>query len=135
MLWNEDAGAWLDYDLINKKPRNYFVPTNLAPLWTGAYNTADRDHIAEKVLNYIKVNKLDSYPGGVPNSLLHSGEQWDLPNVWPPMQYLLIEGLRTLQNQEANELAFKWASRWVRSNFIAFRSTRAMYEKVCNADD
>lgn len=132
MLWDEEAGAWLDYDLINKKRRNYFVPTNLSPLWTGCFNTANREHITERVMNYIKVNKLDSFPGGVPNSLLQSGEQWDFPNVWPPMQYILIEGLKALQDKEAEELAFQWASRWVRSNFIAFRSTRAMFEKVCS---
>lgn len=62
--------------------------------------------------------------------LSQSGEQWDYPNVWPPMQYLLVEGLRALETQEACKLSFEWASRWVRSNFIAYKQTRAMFEKV-----
>jgi len=25
------------------------------------------------------------YPGGIPTSLLDSGEQWDFPNAWAPL--------------------------------------------------
>lgn len=83
-------------------------------------------------MSYINDTGIDLYPGGVPNTLMQSGEQWDYPNVWPPMQYILVEGLKALDDEKASELAFDWASRWVRSNFIAFRDTRAMYEKVMN---
>ncbi|XP_031633665.1 trehalase isoform X3 [Contarinia nasturtii] len=129
VLWNEEAGAWFDYDLINQKPRPYFVPTNLSPLWTGAFNTAEKELLSKKVLKYINETGIDLFPGGVPNTLIQSGEQWDYPNVWPPMQYLLVEGLRALETQEACKKSFEWASRWVRSNFIAYKSTRAMFEK------
>lgn len=130
VLWNEEAGTWLDYDLINEKPRNYFVPTNLSPLWVGCFNTNDKAHIAAKTLAYIKKTGLDLFPGGVPNTLLQSGEQWDYPNVWPPMQYILVEALRALGDKKADDLALSWTSRWVQSNFLAYKETRAMYEKV-----
>lgn len=130
VLWNEEAGTWLDYDLINEKPRNYFVPTNLSPLWVGCFNTNDKAHIAAKTLAYIKKTGLDLFPGGVPNTLLQTGEQWDYPNVWPPMQYILVEALRALGDKKADDLALSWTSRWVQSNFLAYKETRAMYEKV-----
>lgn len=28
-------------------------------------------------------------------SLVESGQQWDAPNAWPPLQALLVEGLAT----------------------------------------
>lgn len=65
----------------------------------------------------------------MPNTLNPSGEQWDFPNVWSPMQYLLIYGLENLKTTKTSDLAYKWAERWVRSNFAAFNDTRAMYEK------
>lgn len=34
------------------------------------------------------------YPGGIPTSLKESGQQWDYPNAWPPLQHMLIEGRR-----------------------------------------
>lgn len=86
VLWHDDVGAWLDWDMINNKPRNYFVPTNLAPLWTKCFNEADTANLTTKVLKYIDSVGIDKYPGGVPNSLQLSGEQWDYPNVWAPMQ-------------------------------------------------
>lgn len=130
VLWNEEVGVWLDYDTINQRSRNLFVPTNLAPLWTKAYNADKTQQISKSVLAYVERLKLDSYPGGVPNSLYRSGEQWDFPNVWPPMQYLLVEGLDNLGTPEAKSLSSSWGQRWVKSNFAAYRETRAMYEKV-----
>lgn len=32
------------------------------------------------------------YPGGIPTSLKESGQQWDYPNAWPPLQHMLIDG-------------------------------------------
>lgn len=105
------------------------MPTNLFPLWVGAYNTADRA-LAEKVLRYVDKMGLDKFPGGVPNTLADTNEQWDYPNVWPPMQYVMIESMRNLNTNRSNELAFSWSQRWVRSNFIAYKRTQAMFEKV-----
>ncbi|XP_036334334.1 trehalase isoform X2 [Rhagoletis pomonella] len=127
--WNDEAGVWLDYDLINQKPRDYFVPTNLAPLWTGAFNALDSKRLSASVLKYIEKLNLDSYPGGVPNTLANTGEQWDFPNVWAPMQYLLVVGLENLDTPEAKNLSEKWAHRWVKSNFEAYKQTQAMFEK------
>lgn len=128
--WNEEVGVWLDYDLINKKSRNYFVPTNLSPLWTMAYNRNHSDKISKSVMRYIDELELDKYPGGVPNTLYQTGEQWDYPNVWPPMQYILIQGLENLGTIEATELSKCWLDRWIKSNFAAYRETRIMFEKV-----
>lgn len=65
----------------------------------------------------------------MPNTLYQTGEQWDFPNVWSIMQYILIYGLENLQDADASSLAFKWAQRWVQSNYAAFKETGAMYEK------
>ncbi|XP_017092529.1 trehalase isoform X2 [Drosophila bipectinata] len=134
VLWNEEAGVWLDYDMINKKSRDYFVPTNLVPLYANAFNITDSEKISAKVLNYIKKNKLDTFPGGVPNTLYNTGEQWDLPNVWAPMQYFLVEGINNLNTPEAKALSKEWAIRWVKSNFKAYKDGRHMYEKY-NAEE
>lgn len=129
MLWDEDLGCWLDYDLINQKRRPYFTPTNLSPLWTNCFNQSRSAHIADRVLSYLNETEVDKYPGGVPNSLYFTGEQWDFPNVWAPMQYLVIFSLENLKDERTSALAFKWAERWIRSNYVAFRDYGNMYEK------
>lgn len=130
VLWNEEAGTWLDYDLINQKPRPYFVATNLSPLYFGCYNASDKSAIARKALAYIDTVGIDAFPGGVPATLMQTGEQWDYPNAWAPLQHWLAEGLRTLDDKNATELANKWTRRWTLSNYIAYKETKAMFEKV-----
>mgnify|MGYP002655288807 CR=1 FL=1 len=79
MLWNDEVGAWLDYDILNDKQRNYFLATNLSPLWMRCYDPTKREHIAERVVHYINNTKfgelkLDDFPGGVPTSFNPTGE-------------------------------------------------------------
>lgn len=133
VLWNQEDGIWYDFDIINNKPRKYFVPTNLAPLWTLCFDFTKSQEISDSVVKYlVNTTKVDSYPGGVPNTLMPTGEQWDFPNVWPPMQYILVKALDNLNTKESKALAEKWAIRWVTSNFKAYsdKNTRHMYEKV-----
>lgn len=129
-MWNEEAGIWYDYDLINQKPRAYFTPSNLSPLIFGCYNTNDKSTLARKILAYIEKAGIDAFPGGVPASLMQTGEQWDYPNAWAPQQHWMSEGLRTLNDKNATELANKWTQRWTLSNYIAFKETKVMFEKV-----
>lgn len=73
MLWHDTVGSWLDYDMLNNKGRDYFSASNLSPLWLKAYDPEKATDIATKVLEYIKRTGIDDYPGGVPNTLEHSG--------------------------------------------------------------
>ena len=40
VLWNDEIGAWFDYDMKQgkqRKERNNFYPSNIAPLWADCY--------------------------------------------------------------------------------------------------
>lgn len=39
-------------------------------------------------------------------------------------------GLNGLNTPQTRELAHQWTARWVRTNYMAFAQTGAMYEKV-----
>ena len=30
--------------------------------------------------------------GGVPTTLENSGQQWDFPNIWPPLEHIIVRG-------------------------------------------
>jgi len=47
--------------------------------------------------------------------LEHSGEQWDDPNAWPPIQYIMIMGLDNTNDVGAKELTFL---KWQRNGYI-----------------
>ncbi len=37
VFWNDERGAWFDYDTKLSKQRLYFYPSNVAPLWAECY--------------------------------------------------------------------------------------------------
>uniref|UniRef100_A0A1B6FTE3 Trehalase n=1 Tax=Cuerna arida TaxID=1464854 RepID=A0A1B6FTE3_9HEMI len=128
ILWREDRGMWLDYDLKNLKSRDYFYMSNFAPLWTGSY-TKSKEELSKRVIHYLNESKVGEYVGGIPTSLYASGEQWDFPNAWPPLQSILIEGLVRLQTPAATQTARLYAERWLRSNYKGYMIFNKMFEK------
>lgn len=64
--------------------------SNFAPLWVA--RCAPRAHRARALASLAASPLLR--PGGVATSGRVSGEQWDAPNVWPPLQCILVEACR-----------------------------------------
>ena len=92
ILWDEKEKMWFDYDLQNNKPRNYFYPSNLFPLWAESYDLNERKMVAESAVDYLRKTGAMKCKGGIPTSLENSGQQWDYPNAWPPLQHILVSG-------------------------------------------
>ena len=133
VFWSEDKGIWFDYDLEAKSLSNDFYLSNLVPLWCESYGIEkERSYVIKQVMNYLKSNKLLSYPGGVPVSLIKSDQQWDLPYNWPPLQYFLVMGLHKAGSfcDEAKSYALDLANQWVLNVFEVYKSkNHLMFEK------
>ncbi|XP_028429123.1 trehalase [Perca flavescens] len=126
VLWDAERGAWFDYNLVTHSKHFEFYPSNLAPLWAQCYS---RPEMAEKAVQYLKGSGALQFPNGVPTSLRDSGQQWDYPNAWPPLQHMLIRGLSKLPSEDAKQLAFDLAQRWIKTNWLAYTKYEAMFEK------
>ncbi|XP_072945752.1 trehalase-like isoform X2 [Epargyreus clarus] len=129
VLWHEDVGAWLDYSLESGRRRDYFYPSNVSPLWTGCYDMARKEYFVNRVINYLDKTKVDIFEGGIPTTFEHSGEQWDYPNAWPPLQDIVVMGLANTEIPDAMRLATELSTKWVRSNFEVWKKKTAMLEK------
>jgi alpha,alpha-trehalase len=64
-------------------------------------------------------------PGGFVTTTLASGQQWDAPNGWPPLQWLAIEGVWRCRA----DLADTARARWLALNRRAYRASGKMTEK------
>ena len=64
--------------------------------------------------------------GGVSTTLLKTGQQWDRPNGWAPLQYITIKGLN---NYHQDSLAKVIALRWLKVNIDNFNQTGKLMEK------
>jgi len=65
-------------------------------------------------------------PGGFVTTLIVSGQQWDAPNGWPPLEWLTIEGVRRYGRAE---LADSARARWLALNRRTYETTHKMTEK------
>jgi alpha,alpha-trehalase len=65
-------------------------------------------------------------PGGFVTTLVASGQQWDAPNGWPPLEWLAIEGVRRYGRAD---LADRARARWLVLNRRTYGSTGKMTEK------
>ncbi|XP_051253058.1 trehalase [Dicentrarchus labrax] len=126
VLWDAERGAWFDYNLVTHSKHFEFYPSNLAPVWAQCYS---RPEMGEKAVQYLKGSGALEFPNGVPTSLRESGQQWDYPNAWPPLQHMLIDGLSKLPSADAKQLAFDLAQRWIKTNWVAYQKYKAMFEK------
>jgi len=70
------------------------------------------------------------YPGGIPTSTVSSGQQWDFPNAWPPLQWMFIFGLSQGEHESLKMAAKEAAQKWVSANWIGWKMNNTMYEKV-----
>ena len=125
IFWDKDRYFYFDYNLKNKKTTRTFSLAACYPLF---FEIADSERAAS-VANTIEKKFLK--PGGVITTLNHTGQQWDAPNGWAPLQHITINGLR---NYGFNNLANEIKSRWLRLNTNVFDRTKKMFEKY-NVED
>jgi alpha,alpha-trehalase len=64
--------------------------------------------------------------GGFVTTTIASGQQWDAPNGWPPLQWLSIQGVRRYGRGDLADLA---RDRWLAVNRRTYRLTGKMTEK------
>lgn len=88
LLWDEDHGMFMDYDVVHQKRRFYPFATTLFPLWVGAVTPARARQVAEHALALLEE------PGGLVTSNRVTGYQWDAPYGLAPLQLVAVEALR-----------------------------------------
>ena len=64
--------------------------------------------------------------GGFVTTQVASGQQWDAPNGWPPLQWLAVQGVRRYGH---DGLADRARDRWLAVNRRVYKATGKMTEK------
>ncbi|HYP18403.1 MAG TPA: alpha,alpha-trehalase TreF [Opitutus sp.] len=123
--WSEEARFFCDYDLAAGRPATALTLAGVFPLYCGIATPEQ----AAAVKHAIETRFLR--PGGVVTTLVNSGQQWDAPNGWAPLQWVTIQAL---ENYGHGELAAEIARRWTRLNADVFARTGKLMEKY-NVED
>jgi len=119
-LWNGKLQSFTDYLWREGRAVDEVTAAAASPLFFGLAN----DEQAAGVANALRANLLKAH--GLVSTPIDTGEQWDAPNGWAPLQWIAIEGLRRYRQ---TELADTIAQRWVKQNLAVFRATGKLVEK------
>jgi alpha,alpha-trehalase len=127
-LWDEEAGLYFDYNPFKGERRIYEFATTFMPLWAGIASPYQAKRVVDNLWKF-------EAPGGILTSTHVSGNQWDAPFGWAPLQLFAIKGLqRCGYYPDARRLALKFVQLVVQE----FERTGTIVEKYdverCSSD-
>ncbi|WP_277043993.1 alpha,alpha-trehalase TreF [Caballeronia mineralivorans] len=120
VLWDPSLRAFGDFDVVHHTLTHRLTAATVYPLYAGV---ASRDQ-AHAVADAVRRGLLR--PGGMATTQVATGQQWDEPNGWAPLQYLAVMGLRRYGEAD---LAQSIATRWIRTNVSYYQRTGKLVEK------
>jgi alpha,alpha-trehalase len=128
VLWDAGSLKWRDFNWKRSAFQHgpdQFYASNFLPLWARAISNISASVADAMVSN--DESALSGFPGGVPTSLVSSGQQWDFPNAWAPLQLFIIESLDHLSeisgSKRSSWLSYDLSRRWLISNYCAWEAT------------
>jgi alpha,alpha-trehalase len=124
-LWNPETNWYEDLNWATGEHTGYLTLAGVYPLFVGAAPPERAERVAEVVREEFLA------PGGLRTSLTTTGQQWDEPNGWPPLQWMTYAGLREYGH---TGLAETIRRRWMDNNERVYANVRKMVEKY-NVED
>lgn len=123
LMWDDSNGFFFDYNYRERKREHFWSLAGYTPLWSGLATT---EQAKRMVANLDKFE----YDGGLantqPNDLIKPYRQWDYPNGWANIHWLVISGLLDYgYKKEAKRIAEKW----LLLNKHVFEETGVFWEK------
>jgi len=119
-LWEGTIDTFFDYDWRNKRAIDKVTAATVYPLFVGMVSRQQ----AQRVARTVRDELLGAH--GVATTTEATGQQWDAPNGWAPLQWIAIDGLR--KNGESS-LAEKIATSWIAENARVYCRTGKLVEK------
>ena len=120
LMWSNGDGFYVDYHLEKNAQTGRLSLAAVYPLY---FKMADQQQ-AEGVAQRIKDDFLKD--GGLLTTTAKTGQQWDAPNGWAPLQWLAVVGLR---HYGFDSLAEEITGRWLNLNKKVYQDTGKMVEK------
>lgn len=119
-LWVGREGRYADWDRVRRLPTSTLSAATLYPLFAGLATPDQARAVAETTRTRLLA------PGGLRSTLTVTGQQWDRPNGWAPLQWVAIAGLARTGHEP---LARDVARRWIATVDRVYRETGRMLEK------
>lgn len=116
-FWNNETSFFHDYDNVAQQQTSALTLAGVFPLF---FQLATPEQ-ASRVHDRLKAEFLQT--GGWVTTLVQSGQQWDWPNGWAPLQWIVY---KALINYGYYETAHEGRRRWLALNDQVFRATSTL---------
>jgi alpha,alpha-trehalase len=122
--WNKKLNYYTDYNFKTRHIWNAVTPAGMYPFCFFENKFGTVNLLAKKAAVAIKMKLLKN--GGIVTTEKNTGEQWDAPNGWAPLEWMTIWGLNRCGQ---DELAKDISLRWIKLNTNVFLRTGKLMEK------
>jgi alpha,alpha-trehalase len=123
--WNAATGFFFDYNTEFKQQQANITAAGMYPLFVKIATPQQATTAAAVATKYLLK------PGGIVTTTSNTGQQWDAPNGWAPLQWVAVSGL---QQYGQTVLAKDIAQRWLAVNDKVYAATGKFMEKY-NVED
>jgi alpha,alpha-trehalase len=123
-FWNKQLSFYTDYNFKTQKQSNNIAPAGLYPFCFINEHPDYMSFLGKQVAAIVREKLLKD--GGFVTSEFTTGEQWDAPNGWAPLEWMMIWGLDRCGQKD---LAREAAQRWIRLNIKVYQQTGKLMEK------
>lgn len=120
LFHDKDSGFFADLQLPGLQPTARLSLAGAYPLFFGLATTEQAYEVAARVHSHFLK------PGGWVTTLVDTGQQWDSPNGWAPLQWIVYQGLC---RYGFTTEAIAGARRWVDNNLKLYAAEGALVEK------
>ncbi len=127
--WNKRINYYTDYNFIIQKQSDIVSPAGMYPFCVFNRKLDYMSLLALKSGVVVKEKLLKD--GGIATTEHNTGQQWDAPNGWPPLEWMTVWGFERCGQRE---LAREIGTRWIRINVDVFKRTGKLMEKYNVAD-
>ncbi|WP_157215888.1 alpha,alpha-trehalase TreF [Flavisphingomonas formosensis] len=119
-MWRPVEGRFADILWSNGAATSILSGATLAPLFTGLATPAEAKAVAATVRARLLA------PGGLRTTTVMTGQQWDKPNGWAPLQWIAVAGLRRYGERKTADTL---SARFIATAEREYRASGRMLEK------
>lgn len=123
--WSESKGMFFDFDTQKYRQTDVISAAMAYPLFFKMVTKREADRVVAAIQQHLLRG------GGIVTTTNKTGQEWDAPYGFAPLQWITIRGLRNYGHEEtANDIK----KRWCDLNIKVFKTTGKMLEKY-NVED
>lgn len=119
-FFDDARGAFFDVSIADGRVIPITTAAMFFPLWAGIATADQARATADWAAQHLVM------PGGLMTTDVTSGQQWDAPNGWAPLNWVAVQGLR---RHGLTEQAETIRTRWLATCDTVFRASGKFVEK------